>query len=59
MSTLKTLLQHLRERHERRIALRTLAAMDDHQLADIGIERGTMIDAVDGRYPYFGHAIRN
>lgn len=51
MTAIRTLLRHLKERHERKLAIRTLSAMDDHQLADIGIERGFVVDAVDGNLP--------
>ena len=50
---LKSILHALKARHERRIAIRALAAMDDHQLSDIGIERGSVVDAVDGNLPQF------
>lgn len=48
---LKTLLRHLKERNDRRVAIRALSVMDDHQLADIGIDRGFVVDAVDGNLP--------
>ena len=51
MPMLKTLLRHLKERNDRRVAIRALSVMDDHQLADIGIERGFVVDAVDGNLP--------
>ena len=50
---LRTLVRNLRTRHDRAVAIRTLAAMDDHQLADIGVERGFVVDAVDGNLPQF------
>ena len=58
MTTLKTLLRSLKERHERKLAIRAIAAMDDHQLADIGIERGRVVDAVDGNLPHLNAWLR-
>lgn len=55
----KTLLRHLKERHDRRIAIRALSAMDDHQLSDIGIERGFVVDAVDGNLPQLRAWVRS
>ncbi len=51
MSTLKTILRQMKQRHERRLAIRALSSLNDHQLADIGIERGFVVDAVDGNLP--------
>lgn len=50
---LRTLLHIFKARHERRVAIRALSAMDDHQLSDIGVERGSVVDAVDGNLPQF------
>ena len=47
----KTLVRHLKARHDRSVAIRTLSAMNDYQLSDIGIERGFVVDAVDGNLP--------
>ncbi|MDX7951934.1 DUF1127 domain-containing protein [Lichenihabitans sp. Uapishka_5] len=46
---LQTVLKSLRERHQRHLAIRELSALNDHQLADIGVERGSLVDAVNGR----------
>lgn len=46
-----SLFQLIKARHERRVAIRALSAMDDHQLSDIGVERGFVVDAVDGNLP--------
>ena len=41
----------LKARHERRAAIRALESLNDHQLADIGVERGFIVAAVDGDVP--------
>jgi uncharacterized protein YjiS (DUF1127 family) len=42
----------LRARHQMRRAIRELAALDDHMLADIGLSRGAVMYAVvHGRFP--------
>ncbi len=51
LPALKTIFRHIKARHDRRLAIRALSAMDDHQLSDIGIERGYVVDAVDGNLP--------
>lgn len=51
ISTFKNFFQYLRDRHERQLAIQALSVMNDHQLADIGIERPFLVDAVDGRLP--------
>ena len=51
ISAFKNLFDHIKARHERRLAIRALSALDDHQLADIGVERGFVVDAVDGNLP--------
>ena len=57
MTTIFTnVLRYFRDRHERRIAIRTLAGMDDHQLADIGIVRGSIVDVADG---FLSHGMRH
>ena len=49
ISTFKNFFQYLRDRHERQLAIQALSVMNDHQLADIGVERHFLVDAVDGR----------
>lgn len=49
ISTFKNFFNYLRDRHERQLAIQALSVMNDHQLADIGIERPFVVDAVDGR----------
>jgi uncharacterized protein YjiS (DUF1127 family) len=51
LTALRTIFHHIKARHERRLAIRALSVMDDHQLSDIGIERGFVVDAVDGNLP--------
>ena len=48
-----TVLKVLRERHQRQLAIRELSALNDHQLADIGVERGSLVEAVNGRVTRF------
>ena len=50
---LQIVLKSLRERHHRQLAIRELSALNDHQLADIGVERGSLVDAVNGRTTRF------
>lgn len=45
---LQNVLKSLRERYVRELAIRELSALNDHQLADIGVERGSLVDAVNG-----------
>lgn len=49
LSRLQNVLKSLRERHERQVAIRELSALNDYQLADIGVARGSLVDAVNGR----------
>ena len=51
---LQNVLKSLRERHNRQLAIRELSALNDHQLSDIGVERGSLVDAVNGRLNRFG-----
>ncbi len=46
---LQNVLKTLRERHVRQTAIRELSALNDYQLADIGVARGSLVDAVNGR----------
>jgi uncharacterized protein YjiS (DUF1127 family) len=39
--------------NERRAAVRALESLNDHQLADIGIERGFIVEAVTGQGSVF------
>ena len=59
ISTFKNFFQYLRDRHERQMAIQALSVMNDHQLADIGIERPFLIDAVDGRLSQFVAGVRH
>lgn len=51
LTALKSFFDHIKARQERRQAIRALSMMDDHQLADIGVDRGFVVDAVDGNLP--------
>ena len=51
---LQNVLKSLRERHHRNLAIRELSSLNDHQLADIGVERGSLVDAVNGRVTRYG-----
>ena len=51
---LQNVLKSLRERHNRQLAIRELSALNDHQLSDIGVERGSLVDAVNGRLNRLG-----
>lgn len=53
LTRLQTVLKSIRERHQRQMAIRELSALNDHQLADIGVERGSLVDAVNGRVTRF------
>ena len=48
ISGLRSVLQTVRLWHERRMAVRALSALNDYQLADIGVERGCILEAVSG-----------
>ncbi|MCW6511088.1 DUF1127 domain-containing protein [Lichenifustis flavocetrariae] len=49
LTRLQNVLKSLRERTQRQAAIRELSALNDYQLADIGVERGSLVDAVNGR----------
>ena len=51
-------LQAFKARQERRAAIRTLENLNDHQLADIGVERGFIVAAVDGYLPRIAGSAR-
>ena len=48
ISAFTEMLHAMKARQERRAAIRALESLNDHQLADIGIERGFIVAAVDG-----------
>ena len=39
----------LQRRRDRAMAIRTLSLMNDHQLADIGVERGSIVEMLDSK----------
>ena len=49
LTKLHNAIRVLREWQMRQQAVQELASLNDHQLADIGVERGTLVDAVYGR----------
>jgi uncharacterized protein YjiS (DUF1127 family) len=49
LQRIQTFIRVMRERQERQAAIRELSALNDYQLADIGVERGSLVDAVNGR----------
>jgi uncharacterized protein YjiS (DUF1127 family) len=53
LSFLSGALQAWKAYNERRAAVRALESLNDHQLADIGIERGFIVEAVSGQNAFF------
>lgn len=49
LTKLQSVVRAVREWHVRQQAIQELASLNDHQLADIGVERGSLTDAVYGR----------
>jgi uncharacterized protein YjiS (DUF1127 family) len=49
LSKLQNVFRVVREWQARQQAIQELASLNDHQLADIGVERGSLADAVYGR----------
>lgn len=49
LSKLQNVFRVVREWQVRQQAIQELASLNDHQLADIGVERGSLADAVYGR----------
>jgi uncharacterized protein YjiS (DUF1127 family) len=49
LNRLQTVIRAMREWQVRQQAIQELASLNDHQLADIGVERGSLVDAVYGR----------
>lgn len=49
LTKLQSVLRAVRDWQMRQQAIQELASLNDHQLADIGVERGSLADAVYGR----------
>ena len=49
LSKIQSVMSLVQRRRERAMAIRALSLMNDHQLADIGVERGSLVDMVDGK----------